>query len=54
MLRQYLGDKIRITDMQSDNKAVTDPIVKTAAMACYQAMKAEPLRLYNAGQYPKQ
>jgi hypothetical protein len=49
-----LADKIKILDMQSDNKAVTDPIVKAAAMACYQAMKAVALRLYNAGQYPKQ
>ena len=49
-----LADKITIADMQSDNKAVTDPIVKAAALTCYQAMKAEALRLYNAGQYPKQ
>jgi hypothetical protein len=49
-----LADKIRITDMQSDNRAVTDPVVKAATLACYQAMKAEALRLYNAGQYPKQ
>jgi hypothetical protein len=49
-----LADKIKITDMQSDNKAVTDPIVKASASTCYQAMKAEALRLYNAGQYPKQ
>ncbi|MBB4377060.1 hypothetical protein [Bradyrhizobium sp. SBR1B] len=49
-----LADRIKIADMQSDNKAATDPIVKTVATACYQAMKAEALRLYNAGQYPKQ
>ncbi len=49
-----LADKLTIADMQSDNKAVTDPIVKAAALTCYQAMKAEALRLYNAGQYPKQ
>jgi len=49
-----LADKIKVTDMQSDNKAVSDPIVKAAALTCYQAMKAEALRLYNAGQYPKQ
>jgi len=49
-----LADKIAIADMKSDNKAVTDPIVKSAALSCYQAMKAETLRLYNAGQYPKQ
>jgi hypothetical protein len=49
-----LADKIKITDLQTDNKAVTDPIVKAAATSCYQAMKAEALRLYNAGQYPKQ
>ena len=49
-----LANKITIADMQSYNKAVTDPIVKAAAATCYQAMKAEALRLYNAGQYPKQ
>lgn len=49
-----LADKITIADMKSDNKTVTDPIVKAAALSCYQAMKAEALRLYNAGQYPKQ
>jgi hypothetical protein len=49
-----LADKITIADMQSDNKAVTSPIVKAAALSCYQAMKTEALRLYNAGQYPKQ
>jgi len=49
-----LVDKIKIIDMEPDNKAVTDPIGKAAATSCYQAMKAEALRLYNAGQYPKQ
>jgi hypothetical protein len=49
-----LADKITIVDMQSDNKAVTEPIVKAAAVTCYQAMKAEARGLYNAGQYPKQ
>jgi hypothetical protein len=49
-----LADRIKIVDLQADNKAVTDPIVKSAAASCYQAMKAEALRLYNAGQYPKQ
>jgi hypothetical protein len=49
-----LANKITIIDMQSDNKAVTGPILKAAAAACYQAMKAEALGLYNAGQYPKQ
>jgi hypothetical protein len=49
-----LADKITIADMRSDNKTVTDPIVKAAALTCYQAMKTEALRLYNAGQYPKQ
>jgi hypothetical protein len=49
-----LADKLKIVDMQSDNKAVTDPIVKAAALNCYQSMKAEALRVYNAGQYPKQ
>jgi hypothetical protein len=49
-----LADKITIANMQSDNKAVIDPIAKAAAMTCYQAMKAEALRLINTGQYPKQ
>lgn len=49
-----LADKLKVADMQADNKAVTDPIVKAAALSCYQAMKTEALRLYNAGQYPKQ
>lgn len=49
-----LADKLKIADMEADNKAVTDPIVRAAALSCYQAMKAEALRLYNAGQYPKQ
>jgi hypothetical protein len=49
-----LVNRITIADMKSDNKAVTDPIVKAAATPCYQAMKAEALRLYNTGQYPKQ
>jgi len=49
-----LADKIKIIDLQSDNTAVTDPIAKAAAATCYQSMKAEALRLYNAGQYPKQ
>jgi hypothetical protein len=49
-----LADKITIADMQSDNKAVTGPILKAASTTCYQAMKAEALGLYNAGQYPKQ
>jgi hypothetical protein len=49
-----LADKLTIADIRSDNKAVNDPIVKATALACYQAMKAEALRLYNAGQYPKQ
>jgi hypothetical protein len=49
-----LADKIKIIDLEPENKPVTDPITKTAATSCYQAMKAEALRLYNAGQYPKQ
>ena len=49
-----LADKIKVIDMEPENKAVTDPITKAAAISCYQAMKAEALRLYNAGQYPKQ
>jgi hypothetical protein len=49
-----LADKLSIADMNADNKAVTDPIVKSAALGCYQAMKAEAVRLYKAGQYPKQ
>jgi len=49
-----LADKLKIADMEADNKTVTDPIVKAAGASCYQAMKAEALRLYNAGQYPKQ
>jgi hypothetical protein len=49
-----LADKFTIDDIRSDNKAVTDPIVKDAATTCYQAMKAEALRLFKAGQYPKQ
>jgi hypothetical protein len=49
-----LADKITLADMQSDNKAVTGPILKAAAATCYQAMKAEARGLYNAGQYPKQ
>ena len=50
-----LADKITIVDMQSDNKAVTGPILKAAAKTCYQAMKAEgagPCTML--GQYPKQ
>lgn len=49
-----IADKIKATDLHTDNKAVTDPIVKAAATSCYQAMRAEALGLYNAGQYPKQ
>jgi hypothetical protein len=49
-----LADKLTIADIRSDNKIVTDPIVKAATMTCYQAMKAEALRLHNAGQYPNQ
>ena len=44
-----LADKITMADMQADNKAVTDPIVKAAALSCYQAMKAEALHLYIQG-----
>jgi hypothetical protein len=49
-----LANKITAADMQSDNKAVTGPILQAAAATCYQAMKAEAQGLYNAGQYPKQ
>jgi hypothetical protein len=49
-----LADKITVADMQSGNTAVTGPILKAAAATCYQAMKAEALGLYRAGQYPKQ
>jgi hypothetical protein len=49
-----LAEKITIADMHSNNIAVVDPIRKVAAATCYQAMKAEALGLYNAGQYPKQ
>jgi len=49
-----LADKIKITDMEPENKPVTDPITKVAAASCYQTMKNEALRLYNMGQYPKQ
>lgn len=49
-----LADKLKISDMEADNRAVTDPIVKTSGLSCYQAMKTEALRLYKAGQYPKQ
>jgi hypothetical protein len=49
-----LADKIKIIDLEPENKPVTDPITKAVATSCYQAMKAEALRLYNAGQYPKQ
>jgi hypothetical protein len=47
-----LAEKIAVADMR--NKAVIEPITRTAAAACYQAMKAEALGLYKAGQYPKQ
>jgi hypothetical protein len=47
-----LADKIAVADMQSE--AVTGPILKAAAANCYQAMRAEALGLYKAGQYPKQ
>jgi hypothetical protein len=47
-----LAEKIAVTDMR--NKAVTEPVARAAAAACYQAMKAEALGLYKAGQYPKQ
>lgn len=49
-----LADKLKVADMEADNKTVTDPIVKTAGTVCYQALKTEALRLFNAGQYPKQ
>ena len=49
-----LANRITAADMQSDNKAVTGPVLKAAAATCYQAMKAEALGLYKAGQYPKQ
>ena len=49
-----LADKLKIADMEADNTAVTDPIVKAAGRSCYEAMKVEALRLYKAGQYPKQ
>jgi hypothetical protein len=49
-----LADKIKIIDMEPENKVATDPITKAATMSCYQVMKAEALRLYNAGEYPKQ
>jgi hypothetical protein len=49
-----LADKIKIIDIEPENKAVTDPITKAATASCYQGMKAEALRLYNAGQYRKQ
>lgn len=48
-----LADKLKVSDIESDNRTVTDPIVKAAGTSCYHAMKAEALRLYNAGQYPK-
>ena len=51
---KMLADKLKIADMEAENRAVTDPIVKASGASCYQAMKAEALRLYNAGQYPKQ
>jgi len=49
-----LAEKITAADMQSDNKAVKGPILKAAAATCYQAMRAEALGLYKAGQYPRQ
>jgi hypothetical protein len=49
-----LADKLKIADIEADNTSVTAPIVKAAGTNCYQAMKAGALRLYNAGQYPKQ
>jgi hypothetical protein len=49
-----LANKLTIADIRSDNKAVADPIMKAAALSCYQAMKAKALELYNAGRYPKQ
>ena len=54
MLANALADKIKIIDVEPENRAVTAPITKAAAASCYQGMKAEALRLYNAGQYPKQ
>jgi hypothetical protein len=47
-----LAEKIAAADMR--NPAVTEPITKAAAAACYRNMKAEALGLYKAGQYPKQ
>jgi hypothetical protein len=49
-----LADKLTVDDIQSDNKAITDPITKAATSTCYEAMKAEALRLYKEGRYPKQ
>src|SRR6266851_940820 len=47
-----LADKIPISELPT--KPLNDPVIKEASAVCYQEMKFEALRLYKAGQYPKQ
>jgi hypothetical protein len=47
-----IADKIPASQLATI--PLTDPIITNASAVCYQAMKAEAIRLYNIGQYPKQ
>jgi hypothetical protein len=48
-----IADSVTVAQMQKNDPAADEPFIKREGMRCYQAMKDEALRLYKAGQYPK-
>jgi hypothetical protein len=49
-----LADRIPAPDLANDNYPADNPVTRAAGQLCYQSMKAEALRLFKEGRYPKE
>jgi hypothetical protein len=49
-----LADRIPAADLASDIYPADNSVSRAAAQLCYQSMKAEALKLYRDGRYPKE
>jgi hypothetical protein len=49
-----LADRIPAADLGSESYAAENSVTRDAAQICYQSMKAEALKLYREGRYPKE
>ncbi|UPK28374.1 hypothetical protein [Bradyrhizobium sp. 195] len=49
-----LADRIPAADLMNHAYPTDNPTTRAASQLCYQTMKAEALRLYKEGRYPKE